>query len=104
MTFSTDLFNKAYSHISDSIDKVYKDLTKGKAAPLGGVAYLNLEDTEVRERLMTTILPFDNRPPGTISRRRQVYCYAPNEAVPRYGPVIWWRKDSSRPCSPLCNS
>jgi len=42
----TDLFNKAYSHISDSIDKVYKDLTKGKAAPLGGVAYLNLEDTE----------------------------------------------------------
>ncbi|KAF8342909.1 cohesin complex subunit psm1 [Cantharellus anzutake] len=43
----TDLFNRAYSHISDGIDKVYKDLTKGKAAPLGGVAYLNLEDTEV---------------------------------------------------------
>lgn len=43
-----DLFNKAYTHISDCIDRVYKDLTKGKAAPMGGVAYLSLEDNEVR--------------------------------------------------------
>lgn len=42
-----DLFNKAYNHISERIDQVYKDLTKGKAAPMGGVAYLSLEDTEV---------------------------------------------------------
>lgn len=42
-----DLFNKAYNHISDRIDQVYKDLTKGKAAPMGGVAYLSLEDSEV---------------------------------------------------------
>jgi len=41
-----DLFNKAYNHISDMIDKVYKDLTKGKASPMGGVAYLSLEDNE----------------------------------------------------------
>ncbi|KAM6496344.1 condensin complex subunit SMC1 [Amanita muscaria] len=41
-----DLFNKAYNHISDKIDQVYKDLTKGKASPLGGVAYLSLEDNE----------------------------------------------------------
>ncbi|KAK0449845.1 condensin complex subunit SMC1 [Desarmillaria tabescens] len=41
-----DLFNKAYNHISDRIDVVYKDLTKGKAAPMGGVAYLSLEDNE----------------------------------------------------------
>ncbi|KZT54653.1 condensin complex subunit SMC1 [Calocera cornea HHB12733] len=41
-----DLFNKAYNHISDVIDKVYKDLTKGKAAPEGGFAYLSLEDSE----------------------------------------------------------
>ncbi|KAJ2928232.1 hypothetical protein H1R20_g8845, partial [Candolleomyces eurysporus] len=41
-----DLFNKAYNHISDRIDQVYKDLTKGKAAPMGGVAYLSLEDNE----------------------------------------------------------
>ncbi|CAG7853227.1 Structural maintenance of chromosomes protein 1 AltName: Full=Chromosome segregation protein smc1; AltName: Full=Cohesin complex subunit psm1 [Serendipita indica DSM 11827] len=42
----TLLFRKAFDHISDCIDKVYKDLTKGKAAPMGGVAYLNLEDNE----------------------------------------------------------
>lgn len=43
----TDLFRKAFDHISERIDKVYKDLTRGKAAPMGGVAYLNLEDSEV---------------------------------------------------------
>jgi structural maintenance of chromosome 1 len=37
-----ELFNKAYNHISDRIDQVYKDLTKGKASPMGGVAYLSL--------------------------------------------------------------
>ncbi|KAH9976926.1 cohesin complex subunit psm1, partial [Russula compacta] len=42
----TELFNKAYNHISERIDQVYKDLTKGKAAPMGGVAYLSLEDNE----------------------------------------------------------
>ena len=41
------MFNKAYNHISERIDQVYKDLTKGKAAPMGGVAYLSLEDSEV---------------------------------------------------------
>lgn len=42
-----ELFNKAYNHISDRIDQVYKELTKGKASPMGGVAYLSLEDSEV---------------------------------------------------------
>lgn len=42
----TEMFNKAYNHISERIDQVYKDLTKGKAAPMGGVAYLSLEDNE----------------------------------------------------------
>ncbi|KAE8234045.1 hypothetical protein CF326_g913 [Tilletia indica] len=41
-----ELFNKAYKHISERIDKVYKALTAGKAAPMGGVAYLSLEDDE----------------------------------------------------------
>lgn len=49
-----DLFNKAYTHISDRIDEVYKDLTKGKAAPMGGVAYLSLEDSEVRSHSLGT--------------------------------------------------
>ncbi|KZT24830.1 RecF/RecN/SMC protein [Neolentinus lepideus HHB14362 ss-1] len=41
-----ELFNNAYNHISERIDQVYKVLTKGKAAPMGGVAYLSLEDSE----------------------------------------------------------
>ncbi|GAA6023631.1 hypothetical protein JCM11491_006180 [Sporobolomyces phaffii] len=41
-----DLFNKAYRHIEDRIDQVYKDLTKGKASPQGGTAYLTLEEPE----------------------------------------------------------
>ena len=47
LAFSCELFNQAYNHISERIDQVYKDLTKGKAAPMGGVAYLSLEDSEV---------------------------------------------------------
>lgn len=48
------MFQAAYAHIADRIDKVYKDLTKGKAAPMGGVAYLSVEDTEVRERTLSS--------------------------------------------------
>ncbi|KAK6355243.1 Structural maintenance of chromosomes protein 1 [Orbilia brochopaga] len=40
------LFNKAFSHISDQIGKVYKDLTKSTTFPLGGTAYLDVEDAE----------------------------------------------------------
>ena len=50
-----ELFNKAYNHISERIDQVYKDLTKGKAAPMGGVAYLSLEDSEVRKDISSSI-------------------------------------------------
>ncbi|CAG8636781.1 7886_t:CDS:10, partial [Ambispora leptoticha] len=39
-------FNDAYSHISERIDQIYKDLTKSRNFPLGGTAYLSLEDTE----------------------------------------------------------
>ncbi|KAE9404591.1 condensin complex subunit SMC1 [Gymnopus androsaceus JB14] len=42
----TQMFMNAYNHISDHIDQVYKDLTKGKSAPMGGVAYLSLDDSE----------------------------------------------------------
>lgn len=44
---------KAYNHVSEKIDAVYKDLTRGKAAPMGGVAYLSLEDSEVRRHSPT---------------------------------------------------
>ncbi|PFH55622.1 hypothetical protein XA68_17939 [Ophiocordyceps unilateralis] len=39
-----DLFNKAFSHISEQISHVYRDLTRSEAYPLGGQAYLDIEE------------------------------------------------------------
>ncbi|KAI8611046.1 condensin complex subunit SMC1 [Chytriomyces sp. MP71] len=39
-------FNSAFQHISGKIDQIYKELTKSKTFPLGGNAYLTLEDSE----------------------------------------------------------
>ncbi|KAK8191429.1 putative cohesin complex subunit [Phyllosticta capitalensis] len=41
-----ELFNKAFSHISEQIGNVYKDLTRSTAFPLGGQAYLDQEDND----------------------------------------------------------
>ncbi|KAF9905566.1 Structural maintenance of chromosomes protein 1 [Lobosporangium transversale] len=41
-----DRFNSAFQHISQKIDEVYKSLTQSTTFPLGGTAYLSLEDTE----------------------------------------------------------
>lgn len=39
-----ELFNKAFEHIKDQIVLVYKDLTRSEAYPIGGTAYLDIED------------------------------------------------------------
>ena len=39
-------FNEAFDHISDAIDRVYKELTSSEAHPMGGTAYLSLESAE----------------------------------------------------------
>ncbi|CAI9278220.1 unnamed protein product [Lactuca saligna] len=39
-------FMEAFEHISGNIDKIYKELTKSSTHPLGGSAYLNLENEE----------------------------------------------------------
>jgi structural maintenance of chromosome 1 len=39
-------FHKAYQHIADNIDKIYKELTKSRTFPMGGTAYLSLEDSD----------------------------------------------------------
>lgn len=41
-----ELFNKAFKHMSDSIDTIYKDLTKNRVVPTGGMAFLSLEEAE----------------------------------------------------------
>jgi structural maintenance of chromosome 1 len=42
----SQLFNKAFSHISEQIGPIYKDLTKSTNYPLGGQAYLDIGDTD----------------------------------------------------------
>ncbi|KAM1684399.1 hypothetical protein TB2_035158 [Malus domestica] len=41
-----ELFMDAFQHISSNIDKMYKQLTKSNTHPLGGTAYLNLENED----------------------------------------------------------
>lgn len=41
-----ELFNKAFNHIKDQIAPVYKDLTKSSSWPLGGQAYLDVEEED----------------------------------------------------------
>ncbi|KAK7267384.1 hypothetical protein RIF29_20056 [Crotalaria pallida] len=41
-----ELFMDAFNHISGNIDKIYKQLTKSNTHPLGGTAYLNLENED----------------------------------------------------------
>jgi structural maintenance of chromosome 1 len=40
------LFNKAFEHIDEALKTIYKDMTKSSKHPLGGNAYLSLDDTE----------------------------------------------------------
>ncbi len=42
----SDLFNKAFSHISEQIGPIYRDLTRSTNYPLGGQAYLDIEDSD----------------------------------------------------------
>ncbi|XP_057517637.1 structural maintenance of chromosomes protein 1 [Amaranthus tricolor] len=39
-------FMDAFNHISNNIDKIYKQLTRSQTHPLGGTAYLNLENED----------------------------------------------------------
>jgi structural maintenance of chromosome 1 len=41
----SDLFMKAFNHIHENIGGTYKDLTKSPQFPLGGQAYLDMEDS-----------------------------------------------------------
>ena len=42
----SELFNKAFTHISEQIGPIYKELTRSAALPMGGQAYLDMEDTD----------------------------------------------------------
>lgn len=40
------MFMEAFKHISEKIDSIYKELTTSPTSPIGGSAYLDLEDIE----------------------------------------------------------
>jgi structural maintenance of chromosome 1 len=42
----THRFNEAFSHIDEALKTIYTDMTKSSKHPLGGKAYLSLDDTE----------------------------------------------------------
>ncbi len=46
-----DLFNRAFTHIQEQISHVYKDLTRSDQYPLGGQAYLDIEEDTDRPYL-----------------------------------------------------
>jgi len=45
-TERTERFMTAFTHIHSQIDRIYKDLTRSAGQPLGGTAYLSLENSE----------------------------------------------------------
>nr|OQO24236.1 hypothetical protein B0A51_12292 [Rachicladosporium sp. CCFEE 5018] len=55
------LFNKAFTHISTQILPIYRDLTKSLSWPLGGQAYLDVEDED--EPYLSGV-KFHATPPG----------------------------------------
>ena len=42
----TRRFNQAFNHIDEALKTIYTDMTKSSKHPLGGKAYLSLDDTE----------------------------------------------------------
>jgi structural maintenance of chromosome 1 len=42
----SDRFNTAFKYVSDSLTTIYKDMTKSSKHPLGGNAYLSIDDAD----------------------------------------------------------
>lgn len=89
------MFNKAYEHMSGCIDKIYKDLTKAKNMPTGGVAFLSLEDAEVSDPSSAHMSApdADGRDAGTVSQRCTLQRHASEQAVRGDGATLRRRKD-----------
>lgn len=83
-----ELFLEAYNQISSKIDYIYKQLTipipttlvapmesGSQTEPLGGTAYLTLEDNEVQND------PLTNNFIGAVSQWYQIPCYASLQTI-----------------------
>jgi structural maintenance of chromosome 1 len=74
-----DLFQRAFTHIAERIDGIYKELTKSRTHPVGGTAYLTLQNNEVSLTCTGLILIVSL---GTLSRWYQVSRDASVKAIP----------------------
>ena len=90
------MFNKAFEHMSEHIDGVYKNLTKSKAFPDGGLAFLSLEDAEVGCASRFRSAALDRV--GTVLEWGPLQCDAAGEAIRRDGTAIRRREDHGRSC------
>jgi len=63
-------FNTAFQHIAKSLTTIYKDMTKSSKHPLGGNAYLSLDDTDepYNGRIKFTAMP-------PMKRYRDMVCF-----------------------------
>jgi chromosome segregation ATPase len=79
------LFNECFKHVSESLGVIYRDLTRSSKHPLGGNAYLTLDNTEVSHNLLCIIPNKDIIPNtywivvGTLFIWYALHCYASDE-------------------------
>lgn len=52
------LFQECYEHVSESLGVIYRDLTRSSKHPLGGNAYLTLDNTDEPYLGITLCLTF----------------------------------------------
>ncbi len=79
-----DAFMACFNHISEELQSIYKDLTKSSKHPLGGNAYLSLDDCEVMLNLLQSVrtLQSNLRVSGTVPRWYKIQRDAAHETVP----------------------
>ena len=111
----TRMFNEAFDHIDEALKTIYKDMTKSSKHPLGGNAYLSLDDTEEPYK---GGMKFNAMPPLVRSRfragRRAVLSprlFSPFfffscliETISRHGTAFWRREDSGCSQLDICDS
>jgi structural maintenance of chromosome 1 len=110
-----DAFMACFNHVSHELAAIYRDLTKSSKHPLGGNAYLSLDDTEepylggIKYVLIPTSVPKSTEieraceVSALLSVPYQVQCHAAHEALPGHGAALGRRENRRRAGLPLCD-
>ncbi|PKI64766.1 hypothetical protein CRG98_014835 [Punica granatum] len=94
---------EAFNHISGNTDKIYKQLTKSNTHPLGGTAYLNLENEDypflhgIKYTAMPPTKHFrDMEQLGVVRRRLLPSHYSSPSIVIGHPRSLYWTKSMLR--------